>query len=198
MRMKEETSTKASEVMAEAPQRSQAAETARVGPPQEGGSSSGVGVANRDLMAAATEGKASRVAEALAKGANVNVVDERGWTPLMMATWDGHERCVSILLEANADQSARQEHGLTAEKLAEAVGQPKVLELLEAKALASLSAQKLRREKEHVRDAPRMPEQATKPWAQRQAEAKKNGYQGSRPARRDNAAPQERSRGPKP
>ena len=105
---------------------------------------------------------------------------------------------MAILLEAGADQSARQEHGLTAAKLAEAVGEPKVLELLEAKALASMSAQKLRREKEHVRDAPRMPEQPTKPWAQRQAEAKKNGYQGSRPARRDVPAPAERGRGPKP
>ena len=39
---------------------------------------------------------------AIQSGANVNAVNEFGWTPLHLAVWKGHTQCAKVLLEANA------------------------------------------------------------------------------------------------
>ena len=43
--------------------------------------------------------------------ANVNAQDQRGQTPLMIATMNGHKEVVELLIEKRADIELRENHG---------------------------------------------------------------------------------------
>ena len=70
------------------------------------------------LLAAARTGHASTVKDVIASGANVNVKDEHGNTPLLEAARNGHDDVVRALLAAGADAKAKNEDGKTALMLA--------------------------------------------------------------------------------
>lgn len=89
-------------------------------------------VANRDAT------KAYDVATLLVKhGANVNVVQEGGWTPLQQAAAHGYARLVKFLLKEGADVSARAADGRTAYDLAIGGKHAEAAQLLQAKTAGS-------------------------------------------------------------
>jgi ankyrin repeat protein len=91
-------------------------------------------VANRDAT------KAYDMATLLVKhGANVNVVQEGGWTPLQQAAAHGYARLVEFLLKAGADVSARAADGRTAYDLATGGKHAEAAELLQS-SMAATSA----------------------------------------------------------
>jgi uncharacterized protein len=65
-------------------------------------------------------------------GAQVNVVQHGGWTPLQQAAAHGNLELVRLLLDAGADPSLRAEDGRTALNLAQAGEHNAVARLLEA------------------------------------------------------------------
>lgn len=70
------------------------------------------------LMAAARTGHAGTVRDMIAAGANVNLKDEHGNTPLIEAARNGHDDVVRALLAAGADAKARNDDRKTALMLA--------------------------------------------------------------------------------
>jgi len=63
------------------------------------------------LLRAAAEGNDTGVRQLLASGAPVNVTDERGLTPLMMASRNGNLGMMQALLSRGADATARDASG---------------------------------------------------------------------------------------
>ncbi|MBC8357115.1 MAG: ankyrin repeat domain-containing protein [Planctomycetes bacterium] len=59
------------------------------------------------LMSAVANGSIEMVAALLKAGAEVNVVDEHGWSPLMYAASSNRADSVKLLLDRNADGSVR-------------------------------------------------------------------------------------------
>jgi len=59
------------------------------------------------LIVATREGHLDEMRTLIEKGANMNIRDRYGRTPLMIAALNGHEETVRILLERNADVDAR-------------------------------------------------------------------------------------------
>lgn len=53
------------------------------------------------------------VKQLIARGVDVNGVDEDGWTPLIWAAKEGFVECVKVLLEAKADLDKALDGGLT-------------------------------------------------------------------------------------
>lgn len=47
----------------------------------------------------------------IVRGVHVNSVNERRWTPLLLAGLQGHVECVKVLLEAHADVDKAQVNG---------------------------------------------------------------------------------------
>lgn len=70
-----------------------------------------------------------KVKELVADGANVNIQDERGFTPLMWASYYGQTKIVKELIAANADLDKQDEVGGTALLLAVSAG-PKNMETI--------------------------------------------------------------------
>lgn len=70
------------------------------------------------LLAAARTGHANTVKDMIAAGANVNVKDEHGNTPLLEAARNGHDDVVRALLAAGADMKVRNDDNKTALMLA--------------------------------------------------------------------------------
>jgi len=58
---------------------------------------------NAELYAAATENDGDKALLCLANGADINQRNGRGWTPLIVASFNGAERVLEILLENGAD-----------------------------------------------------------------------------------------------
>lgn len=58
------------------------------------------------LLRVATQGDRKKVNELLAKGANVDALDDDGWTPLLWAAAHGNEDTVGALLDAGANPQA--------------------------------------------------------------------------------------------
>ena len=65
------------------------------------------------IRAAARHGRLDELKGYIAKGVDVNVTDEDGATPLLMACCYGHTSCVDVLLKANADPNVAGKHGIT-------------------------------------------------------------------------------------
>jgi ankyrin repeat protein len=58
------------------------------------------------------------VTQLLAAKANLNTVDNDGWTPLMRAAGEGHGPIVNLLLSAGADKTVKNRDGETARDIA--------------------------------------------------------------------------------
>ena len=82
------------------------------------------------LLHAAKHGKLENVRELIAKGANVNVKDNEGKTPLVRAVTNQHKAVVKALLElkANVDQGDRA--GVTPLMFASKMGSVEIVQLL--------------------------------------------------------------------
>lgn len=65
------------------------------------------------IVCAADYGQTKVVEFLLEKGANVNVTDQYGITPLLAAIWEGHVETVKLLLEKNADKKLKSPSGKT-------------------------------------------------------------------------------------
>lgn len=63
---------------------------------------------------AAHDGKIDVVRSALQSGTNVNIADENGRTPLMLAAFNGHTEVVRLLIDAGAKVPVRDAVGRTA------------------------------------------------------------------------------------
>jgi ankyrin repeat protein len=67
----------------------------------------------------------------VAAGADVNVTDNTGWTPLMRATYAGHSDAIRALIDAGADVNATNIFGRTALTMAEVRSIEEVLAALQ-------------------------------------------------------------------
>lgn len=66
----------------------------------------------RPPMCVAADYNQSEVIEyLLSKGANLNVTDKHGITPLLAAIYEGHTSCVQLLLSRGADKSGKAPGG---------------------------------------------------------------------------------------
>ena len=107
----------------------------------------GFNSADEVLLEASGQGRVECVGHALAAGANVNGMNTRFWTPLMVASIMGHADCVNVLIKAGADVNrnvfyntrVRQYTGDTALILAAGGGHDKCLVyLIEAGAIVNV------------------------------------------------------------
>lgn len=55
----------------------------------------------------------------IAIGADINVVDNNGFTPLICACYESHSACVKLLLEKGADKQPKATNGVCAFEAAE-------------------------------------------------------------------------------
>jgi ankyrin repeat protein len=83
-----------------------------------------------DLIDAAKLGELARTKELLSRGAGLNAMDARGYTPLMWASAGGHTELVRHLLESGAAPDRRAADGTTALMLAAANGSTEVVRVL--------------------------------------------------------------------
>lgn len=86
--------------------------------------------ANTDLLESARLGQFERAKDLLSKGAEVNTVDRRGFTPLMWASASGNMELVRQLLESGAAPDRRATDGTTALMLASANGFTEIVRAL--------------------------------------------------------------------
>ena len=84
------------------------------------------------LIAAARTGHSGTARDMLTSGANVNVRDEHGNTPLIEAARNGHDDVVRTLLAAGADPKITNDDGQTALTLARLGGHEDVAAALSA------------------------------------------------------------------
>ncbi|KFE69417.1 ankyrin repeat domain-containing protein [Hyalangium minutum] len=89
-----------------------------------------VSEAERYLLAASREGDAELVAGLLKAGTPVNVQDDRGFSPLILAAYHGHTETVRALLAGGADACAGDSRGNTALMGAAFKGYVEVVDLL--------------------------------------------------------------------
>ena len=71
-------------------------------------------ISDDDFLALVQEGSASKVVEAIRRGANVNAKNEYGATALMAAAVNGHTEIVNALIKAGADVNTKDSDGETA------------------------------------------------------------------------------------
>jgi ankyrin repeat protein len=67
----------------------------------------------------------------LEHGAEVNVQDDRGMSPLMLASKAGEPGVVAELVEAGADRNLKDKQGLTALDYAGAMGYAQIVKILQ-------------------------------------------------------------------
>ena len=65
------------------------------------------------LLDAARDGKMAMIEKLLAGGANINVQDANGWTPLMFAVAAAHSKLAKLLLDKGADVNIKAKKGWT-------------------------------------------------------------------------------------
>jgi len=81
-------------------------------------------------MAAAATGDQLAVRKAIQEGANLNCVNELGWTPLLQAAMQGQIAIIHILAAAGADPNARDKNGYSALAYACMYNRPDIAEEL--------------------------------------------------------------------
>jgi ankyrin repeat protein len=86
------------------------------------------------LHSAVAGGDEGIVADLLARGADIHVRQDLGFTPLHNAAAVGNETIIRLLLERGADPAARSDSGKTAEQIAREKGLTAAAELLRATA----------------------------------------------------------------
>jgi ankyrin repeat protein len=69
---------------------------------------------DKQLAREAHRGRSDRVAELIARGADVNKLASDGFTPLMHAAYQGHHELVRLLLQHAADPNATANDGASA------------------------------------------------------------------------------------
>ncbi len=84
------------------------------------------------FLLAAYEGNLEFLEFCLLQGFSPNLVNDKGITPLMVASWKGKERAVRFLLDYKADASVQDNDGNTAIDYAESGGNENILFLLKA------------------------------------------------------------------
>ena len=83
------------------------------------------------LSIAAQFGHVQEVLALIEAGADINVCNHIGWTPLSMAAGNGHhETTVQILIEAGADTNKASYSGMTPLSLATMKGHETILQML--------------------------------------------------------------------
>ncbi len=88
------------------------------------------GDASSLLILSAKGGHIGVVRTLIARGADVNLPNRNGWTPLMAAVSHGHGSVVKLLLENGADPNRTHAYGWTALKLTIQKGDKAMAELL--------------------------------------------------------------------
>jgi len=83
-----------------------------------------------ELIEAAKSGDTSTIERLLSSGANVNMQDEHGWTPLHWAAGKGLTQIVALLLKRGADASLPAKDTRTPLLVAKAAARPEVVALL--------------------------------------------------------------------
>ena len=68
---------------------------------------------NEKLLKVAQMGIAESIQSLIKSGANCNVTDKDGWTPLHYAAERDDEECIAVLLAAGADVSIKDNEGRT-------------------------------------------------------------------------------------
>ena len=69
---------------------------------------------NQKLVSAAAEGNAASVKALIERGAEIEVLENDGWTPLTIAAREGHLEVVKLLLEKGANVNKSEGGGHTA------------------------------------------------------------------------------------
>jgi len=82
------------------------------------------------LLAAAQNGDLSEIKRQLKSGADVNVTDEFGWSPLMISAAEGHEDVVKFLLDRCANIHIQDKSGRNAAAIARAKAKFEIEEIL--------------------------------------------------------------------
>ncbi|WP_425385309.1 ankyrin repeat domain-containing protein [Wolbachia endosymbiont (group B) of Schoenobius gigantella] len=68
---------------------------------------------DKELLIAAEKGDLEKVRESIRRGANVNIQDRQGWTPLFWAIQKNNFNIVELLLDNNADIKVKDNEGWT-------------------------------------------------------------------------------------
>lgn len=89
-----------------------------------------VSEAERYLLAASREGDSELVAGLLKAGTPLNIQNDRGFTPLILAAYHGHTDTVRVLLAAGAEACSGDSRGNTALMGAAFKGHADIVELL--------------------------------------------------------------------
>nr|XP_056706081.1 fibronectin type 3 and ankyrin repeat domains protein 1 [Euleptes europaea] len=84
------------------------------------------------MRVCAVSGKSDVAALLIEAGANVNLKDKDGKTPLMVAALNNHEELVQVLLEKGADITVKNEYGKGALEMARSLNRMSVVSLIEA------------------------------------------------------------------
>ena len=85
------------------------------------------------LFTATLKGHKKVVQLLLGEGADPNLVNEMGWTPLMMAAYQCDEDMVQLLIDRGADPDMVDHHGNTALSMALDNGRTDIAGILEKK-----------------------------------------------------------------
>ncbi|XP_053366517.1 fibronectin type 3 and ankyrin repeat domains 1 protein [Clarias gariepinus] len=83
------------------------------------------------MRVSAMSGNAAVASLLIQAGADVNVRDKDGKTPLMVAVLNNHEELVKLLLDSGADQHVTNMYGSSITEMAEAFGKQDIIKLLE-------------------------------------------------------------------
>ncbi|XP_065647040.1 myotrophin isoform X2 [Hydra vulgaris] len=78
-----------------------------------------IGNGTRLIHCAADYGQLEIIDYLISIGANINVVDKHGNSPLLNAVYEGHTSCVKLLLDKGADKNIKSPSGETAFQVAE-------------------------------------------------------------------------------
>ncbi|XP_044153104.1 fibronectin type 3 and ankyrin repeat domains protein 1 [Bufo gargarizans] len=83
------------------------------------------------MLVSAVTGNPDVAQRLIAAGADVNVKDKDGKTPLMVAALNNHERLVRLLIENGADGSITNEYGIGISEMAKAFNRQNMVVILE-------------------------------------------------------------------